>query len=93
MNVALELRNEANGVYGRQPEDRYQRLLLVGADYIDDLEERVERLRREVAETVAVTQQLTQLVTEWVDVQPGRTKTDMDRRISIAYDLRKAVGR
>jgi hypothetical protein len=38
-------------------------------------------------------ERLTKLINEWVDVQPGRTKSDMDRRISIAYDLRKAVGR
>jgi hypothetical protein len=49
MNVAKELRNEADGTYGRQPEDRYQRLLLVGADAIDDLEARVNALRAELA--------------------------------------------
>jgi hypothetical protein len=49
------------------------------ADEIEQLCSEIERLRS--------------LINEWVDVQPGRTKTDMDRRISIAYDLRKAVGR
>jgi hypothetical protein len=48
MNVSLELRNEANGVYERQPEDRYQRLLLVGADAIDDLRKENDNLRMEI---------------------------------------------
>ncbi len=46
MNVALELRNEATGVYGREPEYRYQMLLLTGADRIEALEEQVKLLRQ-----------------------------------------------
>ncbi len=48
MNVALELRNEATGVYGREPEYRYQMLLLTGADRIEALEEQVKQLRQSV---------------------------------------------
>jgi hypothetical protein len=85
MNVALELRNEANGVYERQPEDRYQRLLLVGADHIEDLEERVERLRS--------------LITAWADAQDAQreTKPTSLRWWTDKFDaelaLRKAIGR
>lgn len=78
MNVSLELRNEANGVYGRQPEDRYQRLLLVGADYIDDLEDQIKRLRL--------------LINEWVDADDD--PEDIDGVYHAAWlNLRKAVGR
>lgn len=78
MNVSLELRNEANGVYGRQPEDRYQRLLLVGADYIDDLEDQIKRLRL--------------LINEWVDADDD--PEDVDGVYHAAWlNLRKAVGR
>jgi HAMP domain-containing protein len=61
--------------------------------FLNKAADEIERLQAEIASMVASAQQLTQLVNEWVDVQPGRTKADMDRRISIAYDLRKAVGR
>lgn len=47
----------------------------------------------EIEQLCSEIEQLRSLINEWVDVQPGRTKADMDRRISIAYDLRKAVGR
>jgi hypothetical protein len=78
MNVSLELRNEANGIYGRQPEDRYQRLLLVGADYIDDLEEQIKRLRL--------------LINEWVDADDD--PNDIDGPYHAAWlNLRRAVGR
>lgn len=78
MNVSLELRNEANGVYGRQPEDRYQRLLLVGADYIDDLEDQIKRLRL--------------LINEWVDADDD--PEDIDGVYHAAWlNLRRAVGR
>lgn len=78
MNVSLELRNEANGVYGRQPEDRYQRLLLVGADYIDDLEDQIKRLRL--------------LINEWVDADDD--PEDVDGVYHAAWlNLRRAVGR
>lgn len=56
----------------------------------------IERLQSEVFKAEKDRQKLNsllKLVNEWVDVQPGRTKADMDRRISVAYDLRKAVGR
>ena len=46
MNVALELRNEATGVYGREPEYRYQLLLLTGADRIEALESQVRQLKQ-----------------------------------------------
>lgn len=50
MNVSLELRNEANGVYDRQPEYRYQALLLAGADVIDDLKRKNKNLHIEIEE-------------------------------------------
>jgi hypothetical protein len=79
MNVSLELRNEANGVYGRQPEDRYQRLLLVGADHIDDLEKRIELLRS--------------LINAWADAE-DEADMIRGVDLFIAYQaLRKAVGR
>jgi hypothetical protein len=78
MNVGLELRNEANGVYGRQPEDRYQRLLLVGADYIDDLEDQIKRLRL--------------LINEWADADDD--PEDVNGVYHAAWlNLRRAVGR
>ncbi len=79
MNVALELRNEANGVYDRQPEDRYQRLLLVGADYIEDLEKRVKRLH--------------ELITAWADAE-DEADMIRGIDLYTAYEaLRRVVGR
>lgn len=64
MDIVKELRNEADGTYGRQPDGRYQRLLEGAAYEIEKLEKRIKQMNDNEKELVQLLRENHEMLTK-----------------------------